>query len=148
MPVETHYVDLGQGAYKHAYGVVTSTDLLVTGLIQAQDVENTRKLRYMLYDFTDVVETRMGREVVGELVELNRKTAAHSKGVLAAIVAPDELIFGMARNWQTLTADFGWKSQVFHQREEAIAWLRKELHALNVASTFLDEFPLLRPQTQ
>jgi hypothetical protein len=147
MPVETHYVDLGRGAYKHAYGVVTSTDLLITGLIQSQDVENTRKLSYMLYDFTDVVEVRIGREVLPQLVELNRKTAENSQGVVAAIAAPNELIFGMARNWQTMTAGFGWKSQVFHHREEAIAWLRKTLSLQNFISPFLDEFPVLKPQT-
>jgi hypothetical protein len=145
MPVQTHYVDMGKGAYKHAYGVLTSTDLLVTGLIQSQDVENTQPLKYILYDFTDVTGVHVGHDVIAPLVELNRRTAAFSQGCLGAIVAPNELIFGMARNWQTLTAAFGWKSQVFHQRDEAISWLRKNLSQQNITSPFLDEFPALTP---
>ena len=147
MPVETHYVDMGQGAYKHAYGVLTSTDLLVTGLIQSQDVENTRKLKYMLYDFTDVTEVHVGHDAVAQLVELNRKTAVYSPGVWAAAAAPNPLLFGLARNWQTLTADFGWRSQIFHNREDAISWLRKMLASESFTSPFLDEFPALKPQS-
>src|SRR5580692_7548926 len=101
MPVETHYVDMGKGAYKHAYGVLTSTDLLVTGLIQSQDVENTRQLKYIFYDFTEVTEVRVGHDAVAQLVELNRKTASHSPGSFAVVVAPNPLLFGLARNWQT-----------------------------------------------
>jgi len=145
MPVETHYVDMGKGAYKHAYGVLTSTDILVTGLLQSQDVENTRQLKYLLYDFTDVTEVRVGHEVVSQLVELNRKTASHSQGTFAAVVAPNPLLFGLARSWQTLVADFGWITQVFHQREEALDWLRKQLSAEGTTSPFLDEFPVLKP---
>ncbi|HEX4141599.1 MAG TPA: hypothetical protein VHY09_14720 [Candidatus Methylacidiphilales bacterium] len=145
MPVETHYVDWGKGAYKHAYGVLTSTDLLVTGLIQSQDVEKTRQLRYIFYDFTDVTEVRAGRDVVAQLVELNRKTASYSPGIWAAVAAPNPLLFGLARNWQTLTADFGWRSQIFHCREDALAWLSHALGTENMTSAFLDEFPHLKP---
>jgi len=105
MPVETHYVDTGKGAYKHAYGVLTSTDLLVTGLIQSQDVENTSKLKFIFYDFTDVTDVRVGHEVIAQLVELNRKTAVYSPGVFAAVAAPNPLLFGLARSWQTMTMD-------------------------------------------
>jgi len=145
MPVETHYVDLGRGAYKHAYGVLTSTDILVTGLIQSQDVENTRQLKYMFYDFTDVTEVRVGHDVVAQLVELNRKTASHAPGIFAAVAAPNPLLYGLARTWQTLTTDFGWKTQIFHNREDALAWLCKALSTANMTSTFLDEFPHLKP---
>ena len=146
MPVETHYVDMGRGAYKHAYGTLTSTDLLVAGLLQSQDVENTRKLKYILYDFTDVTEVRVTREAIAQLAEWNRKTASHSPGTLAAVAAPNPLLFGLARNWQTLTADIGWRSSIFHNRTEAIGWLRLELGRESISSPFLNEFPELKPQ--
>jgi hypothetical protein len=144
MPVETHYVDGGKGAHKHAYGVLTSTDILVTGLIQAKDVENTRKLKYQLYDFTDVVEYQVGRDVVRELVEINRKTASVSRGALGAIVAPNPLVFGLAREWQSFAGDLGWKAQVFNCREDAIRWLRTELGGGDAESPLLEEYPSLK----
>jgi hypothetical protein len=136
---------MGKGAYKHAFGVLTSTDLLVAGLMQSQDVENTRKLAYIFYDFTDIVEARVGPDVIPQLVELNRKTASNSPGILAAIAAPNPLIFGIARNWQTFAADLGWHAQVFRERRVAIAWLLQELAHEKKTSSFLAEFPSLKP---
>jgi len=145
MPIETHYVDMGQGAYKHAHGVVTSTDLLTCVLIQSQDVENTRKLRYILFDFTDVVEARIGHDIIPQLVELNHKTALNSPGLLAAIAAPNLVMFGIARNWQTLSHSLGWRVQVFRERSEAIAWLTAQLALEKIPSAFLADFPALKP---
>ena len=143
MPVETTYVDGGKGAHKRAHGILTSTDILVTGLTQARDVENTRKLKYLLYDFTDVTEYKVGREVVRELVEINRKTAMLSPGALGAVVAPNPLIFGLAREWQSLASGLGWKVHIFHFREEAIQWLRTELGGGDAANPALAEYPSL-----
>jgi hypothetical protein len=144
MPVETHYVDGGRGAHKRAHGILTSTDILVTGLIQAKDVENTQKLKYLLYDFAEVTEYQLGREVVRELVEINRKTASLSRGALGAVVAPNPLVFGLAREWQSLAGDIGWKVQVFNCREDAIRWLRTELCGGDPDNPVLEEYPSLK----
>ncbi len=145
MPVETHYVDLGHGAYKHAYGVLTSTELLRCGLTQSEDVEGTQKLRFILYDFTDVVEARVGHDVLPQLMELNRTTASNSQGLVAAVVAPNPMIFGFARNWQSFAIGQGWHVQVFRERHEAIVWLLAELGQDNIQSPFLADFPELKP---
>jgi hypothetical protein len=145
MPVETHYVDTGRGAYKYAYGVLTSSELLRCGLTQSQDIENTRKLKFMLYDFTDVVDAQVGTEVLPQLVEINRTTASNSQGMLSAVVAPNPLIFGFARNWQSFATVLGWRVQVFRERREAIAWLLIQLNHDNARSSFLADFPLLKP---
>jgi hypothetical protein len=140
MPVETHYVDEGRGAYKRALGVVTSTDLLVTGLVQSQDDVHTPGLKYILYDFTDAEDVHVGHETLGPLVELNRRTAVVAPKGIVAIVAPNPLLFGLARSWQSLTADFGWTSRVFQSREPAVAWLREQLAQKQIPCPFLEEF--------
>jgi hypothetical protein len=145
MPVETHYVDMGHGAYKHAYGVLTSSELLRCGMMQSQDVENTQRLKFMLYDFTDVVEARVGPDVLPQLVEFNRTTASHSQGLLSAVVAPHPAIFGFARQWQTFVMELGWHVQVFRERRDAIDWLLAELEHEKVHSVFLADFPELKP---
>ncbi len=145
MPVETYYVDMGRGAYKHAHGVLTSTDLLRCVLVQSQDVEGTRKLKYVFYDFTDVTEVRVGHDTVPQLIEINRATAANSPGLLAAVASPNLALFGVARNWQTLALTLGWRVQVFHERPEAIGWLVAHLALEKITSKFLVDFPRLKP---
>ncbi len=144
MPVETHYVDLGQGAYKYAHGILTSTDLLLCVLTQSQDVEHTRKLKYIFYDFTDVTEARVAHDSIAQLVELNRKTAANSPGLLAAVAAPNLVLFGIARDWQSFASTLGWRIQVFRERPEAVAWLMAQLAREKITSPFLTEFPQLK----
>jgi hypothetical protein len=140
MPVETHYVDEGRGAYKRALGVVTSTDLLVTGLVQSQDDVHTPGLKYILYDFTDATDVHIGHETLGPLVELNRRTAAIAPSGVVAIVATNPLLFGLARSWQSLTADLGWSSRVFQGRTEAVSWLRGQMGEREIPCPFLEEF--------
>jgi len=50
----------------------------------------------------------------------------------------------MARLWHTLADDLGWKSNVFHTRTDAIAWLRKEFAAASGSEAILEQFPSLR----
>ena len=144
MPAETCYVDEGKGAHKFCRGIVTSAEILAMARQQAADVEATRKLKYFLYDMTEVTDLQISAETITRMVEVNRMTADHSCGALGAIVAPNPLAYGMSRMWQSSAGGIGWKVQVFHTRAEAIAWLRTELADGHEDYPIDEEYPSLR----
>jgi hypothetical protein len=144
MPAETIYVDMGKGAHKFCRGILTGAEILAMGRKQAAEVEATRQLKYFLYDLSAVTDYNITPNDVAMLVEINRTTAANSLGALGAIVAANPLAFGLARVWQSLAQDIGWKVRVFQTRADAIAWLRKELGGGDPESAVLAEYPSLK----
>ena len=144
MPAETIYVDDGKGAHKFCRGILTGAEILAMGRKQAADTEATRKLKYYLYDMSQVTDFNIRPEDIALLVEVNRVTADNSPGIPGAIIAPNPLAFGMARVWQSLGQDIGWKIRIFQTRAEGIVWLREQLGGGDVDSPALEAYPSLK----
>lgn len=150
MPYETHYVDMGKGIHKIGYGVVTSAEILSSAVQRSLDEERNRNhlVKYALIDFSKMTELQATTDTVKKLVEVNRKTAQYLPGSFVAIVAPDDLVFGMSRMWAGFAEELGWTANVFHDRESALEWLRTELGHGNPDDCPFDEFPSLKPEKE
>ncbi|SRR5260221_7403323 len=145
MPYTTSYIDDGKGVHKTGSGIVTGLEIFSSAIQESRDEARSRKLRYGLVDFSGVTEMRVTPEDIRRIVEMNRKLATFTPRALVAIVAPTPLPYAMARLWHTLSDDLGWKTNVFHARPDAIAWLRKELLSQEGSSAALEQFPSLQP---
>ena len=145
MPYETHIVDKGKGVHKIGHGVVTSSEILSSSLQRSIDVKKagSNPVKYALLDFSRVTELQVSRDTVMQVVEIDREIARYSGGCFIAAVAPDSLMFGMARLWSSFSKDLGWESQVFRNRETAKEWLRMQLGHGNPDDCPLDEYPFL-----
>jgi hypothetical protein len=144
MSYTSHYVDGGKGVFKVGKGLVTSADLLLIAIQQAQDVEGTRGLKYGIADFAEVTDFQVTSDAIRQLVEIQRKTAQISQGAFIAIIAPGQVTYGISRIWQSFTEDMGWTARVFRNRADAIFWLRKQLGGGDAHAPLLDEFPSLK----
>ncbi len=129
MPYETHIVDQGKGIYKIGHGVVTSAEILASSLQRSIDVKKAghNPVKYALLDFSRTTELQVSRDTVMQVLDIDREIARYSSGCFIAAVAPDSLIFGMARLWSSFSKDIGWEAQVFRDREVAKEWLRIQL---------------------
>jgi hypothetical protein len=145
MPYTTTYVDDGKGVHKTASGIVTGLDIFTSALHASRDGSRAQNLCYGLFDFSDTTELKVTPDDIRRIVEMNRKLAALIPGALIAVVAPTPLPYAMARLWHTLSDDLQWKSNVFHNRADAIAWLRRELAPLAGMTDIIGEFPSLGP---
>jgi len=143
MPYTTCYVDHGKGVHKTGSGIVTGLEIFSDAVQDPLDEDRARKLRYGLVDFTGVTEMKVTPEDVRRIVEMNRKMAVLTPGALVALVAPAPLPYAIARLWHTLSDDLDWKSNVFHARPDAIAWLRDELLQQYGSPAALEQFPSL-----
>ena len=144
MPYVTSYVDDGKGLHKNGSGILTGLEIFTSAMQEGINVERAQKLRYGLIDFSEVTEMRVTPDDIRRIVEVNRRLAAFTQGALVAIVAPGPLPYAMSRLWHTFSQDLGWKSNVFHTRVDALAWLRKQFTLQSGSETVLDEFPSLK----
>ncbi len=145
MPYTTTYVDDGKGLHKTATGLVTGLEIFTSALHASQDEARARNLHYGLFDFSDTVELQVTPDDIRRIVEINRKLAALIPHAHIAVVAPPALPYAMARLWHTLSDDLEWKSCIFHNRADAISWLRRELVPMAGMADVIDEFPSLIP---
>ena len=143
MPYTASYVDDGRGVHKTGTGLVTGLEIFSVAMQESMDEARARKLRYCLVDFTGVTDMKVTPEDVRRIVEMNRKTATFAPGALVAIVAATDLPYAMARLWHTLADDLGWKSNIFHTRPDAVAWLRKEFVIVAGSEDVLGQYPSL-----
>ncbi len=146
MPYTSTYVDNGKGVYKKGTGIVTGLEIFNSARQEGLSSGRPGGIRYGLVDFSETTELKITTDDVRRIVEANRKVAAGSPGELVAIIAPGPLPYAMARLWHTLSDDLGWKSNVFHARQDALAWLRKELAGAAGSLSIREEFPFLHEE--
>jgi len=142
VPYSSFYIDDGRGVLKTGSGIVTGEQMLSVARRFSLDEIRLSRLVYALVDFSEVEEMRVTTDEVRVLVEVHRKTAVFTPGILVAIFASDPLAFGISRFWHSYSGNLGWKADVFHTRSEAIAWLRKELKAGIIAPSDKFSFAL------
>jgi len=126
MPIEIKDLDNGLGNIITGQGIVTEEEL-VDALKQllTQDKDKFRKYRYSLTDYTAVKKIEISTEKVRQIAEFCvRSSIANSKAIVA-VVANQDLIYGMARMWEIMSDKAKWETMVFKNREEAEAWIKE-----------------------
>jgi len=146
MPYETRLVDEGRGVLRIGSGIVTTSELLEASAKLAMNEAVARNIKYLLADFSEVTDLRLTPNTIHYVAELNRKAAQFSSGAFVAIVAPSPLAYGLGRMWQMLMEEVRWTSAVFHQRAEAIVWLKQQLG--QGEGKTLEHFPYLREESR
>lgn len=73
-----------------------------------------------LWDCSEVTKVAVGIEVVRFL----SRSSSYEAGAKRAVVAPDDITFGLARMFQTLHEDAPEEVRIFRSREEARRWLK------------------------
>lgn len=77
-----------------------------------------------LIDWSDAAPFKVSSTAVRQAAAIAPRTAKKSSGSLRiAIVAPQDLVFGLARMEEALASGSSWEIQVFRERSSAVAWL-------------------------
>ena len=62
---------------------------------------------------------------IKEIVEQDHVMATWSPNMILAIVAGQDIQFGLSRMWEAYVERVGWQTAVFRTRAEAELWLQK-----------------------
>jgi len=126
VPYTRTLVDGGKGLIKTGVGLVTGEEVLAVSRRDADNEDEIRRLIYGMVDFSATTSLKLTAGDMRQVVAANRKLALIDPGRrgIVAIVAPSRMSFGTAREWHTLSEDFGWTRDIFVDRASAIEWLR------------------------
>ena len=80
--------------------------------------------RYCLCDFTDASRFDIPSKDVDRLVEQDRAEIARHPHLLEVVIAPQNLVYGLARMWQSRVNMIRPHTAVVRQLDEAAEWLR------------------------
>lgn len=88
------------------------------------------KFKYSLTDYTGLTEVNVSSKAIKEVAALTREAIEADPGCVTAIVANEDLIFGMVRMWEIQATDSDSLIMVFRKREEAEEWIRHKVLTL------------------
>jgi hypothetical protein len=117
----------GIGVVYRSFGILTSQDLYDADERLHSEIKRNPGLRYLLVDHSAIPDEKVDTESlrvlagrVGENLELIPEG-------LIAIVAPNDILYGLSRMWETLANQSALTTRVMRTRAEAVAWLEEEL---------------------
>ena len=125
MPYTTELTEDYMGVVHTGTGVVTGEEILRGSRTVAQLVENTENFHYEFVDLSEATGIEITEQHLQEIVTLDRMTAYFRPHAVVVIVAPDERLFAVAKQWESLVQGLGWNTHIARSRSEAKSWLRE-----------------------
>ena len=125
MPYTTELTEDYMGVIHHGTGVVTGEEIVRGSRALAQLVENTENFYYEFVDFSEATGIEITEQHLQEIAALDRMTAYFRPHAVVVVVAPDERLFAVAKQWESMVQDLGWNTHVSRARSEAKSWLRE-----------------------
>jgi len=125
VPYSTEFVE--DGVIHLGTGVVEGAEIIAAAVEEHRIDDRARRLKFGLVDLTDVTDLRVTSEQVRRVAEENLMLSKLAPGAVVAVVAPSDLMFGMARMWQAFASRTEWQIQIVRSRAAATAWLRDRL---------------------
>ena len=128
MPHERKDCDGGLGNIIEGRGIVADqefVDFFKRHL--TQDKEKFTNYRYGLVDYTAVTEADVSNESVKLIAELCLEASKINPDPIVALVAKNDLIYGLSRMYEALIHETDWETMVFRSRKEAVAWIKERI---------------------
>jgi len=119
------YVDEGQGLELEGTGIVLGTELLQANQEMLAEQERLRRVRYALVVFDAAAKMELSAEEIRQIVAQDRLMSRWMPKLSLAIVAHEDLQFGLSRMWEGYVLGVGWRTAVFRVRAEAEIWLHQ-----------------------
>lgn len=130
MTVEIRQLDNGLGLAITWSGTLTEAEYLdfYREQLSKESVQH-QEHRYSITDWSDVTETQLSPDAIAQVAWLFRDVADVSSHPVIAIVAREDMSFGLCRMWEMQTADSEPIMMVFREREAAKIWVRQQVKA-------------------
>jgi len=129
MPFTVEFIEQGRGILYVGAGVLMGSEVLAAKAALLADPDRVRNVLFLLVLLGDVTECPATTAEIRQLALLDQQIAQMNPDIVLAAVAPQDLMFGMARMWQAFTDTIGWTMAVFRSRAEADEWIRLTLAA-------------------
>ena len=127
MPVNVSSHRDGSYVRLTSHGIITDDELLQAVQKMYASDEATRRHRCALMDFSQVEQVNVSSDTVRELAMINLDASKLvAPGAAVALAAPQALVYGLGRMWESYAQHTGWKTRVFEDLSEAEQWLEEQ----------------------
>lgn len=123
MPYRTELTEDCMGVIHIGSGVVTGDEILRGSEAVSQLVQNTENFHYEFVDLSEATGIKITDWQLREIATVDRMTAFFRPHAVVVIVAPDERLFAVAKQWESRVQGLGWNTHISHSRSEAKNWL-------------------------
>lgn len=108
---------------RYAYSGKTTDEDLRSSREEVYSNPAFAKLRYQIVDATNVDNLLITAECMQELAATDVRVGHQNPDLRVCIVAPRDVLYGMARMYGSLADDSPWALGIFETLEEARAWV-------------------------
>ena len=136
MPYETELTDDCMGVVHRGSGMVTGEEILRGSLAVSQLVQNTENFHYEFVDLSEATGIQITDYQLNQIATVDRMTAFFRPHATVVVVAPDERLFSVAKQWESRVQNLGWNTHVSRSRTEGKNWLKENFdpHATELAA--------------
>ena len=120
------YVDGGRGLELVGTGVVLGSEVIQANGELIQEKERLRVVRFAIVLFEATAKLELTTEEIREIVDQDRLMAEWAPHMAVAIVARQDIQYGLARMWEAYVERVGWRTAVHRSRGEAEQWLGQQ----------------------
>ena len=127
MTIQVTDVDDGLGNEIVLSGVINESEFVESlNRHLNNDPEKFKKYRFSLTDLSDVSELNLSSDAIREHSSACIRAAGVNPDAIVAVVAPNDLGYGLSRMWEILSSDeIAWEINVFRNKEEARMWIKE-----------------------
>ena len=128
MPIEVENLSGGLGVLFRCRGPLAGKDFIHAndGILASR--EHYQWSRYVLVDTSDANPIEVSSVDLRAIAEQSEQLAKTGfENIVVAIVAPQDLAFGLARMWEVFVYKTGWVTMSFRSRNDAETWIRQRM---------------------
>jgi len=115
-----------RGVTKYFYGKIIGKDIFES-VIAVEENSNFDLLRYVINDFTDVVEQDLRDLDIGEIAAIDSAAALSNPNIVVAVIASQPKIIAVAREYAQSDLN-AYRTEIFANRGDAEAWVHRVLN--------------------
>lgn len=120
------FVDEGRGLEYTPQGELTADDVLAVKRSLFAEPQRLKVVTHALIRLDGVTRFAATAAEIQAIADIDAQLARLLPGMIVAVVAPTDVLFGMARMWEGFADATGWRIAVFRSLAEAQDWIRTE----------------------
>jgi hypothetical protein len=131
MPVSVATMQDGAGLLFICTGKVTAKDLLDAKDRLLETPTLLKECRFAIVDLGLASSLQLSPDEVRKIADRDRDLAVITRpGLPVAVLAPNDVAYGLARMWEVFVENTGWETIIFRTRSEGEDWVRHKAIAL------------------
>jgi hypothetical protein len=119
------YVADGLGLELFGTGVVRGSEIIQANWEIIEEKERLGSVRFALVVFAPEAGVDVSTDEIRDIAEQDQIMKGWIPRCAVAVVAGQDVQFGLARMWESYVARVGWQTCVFRSRTEAEQWLAR-----------------------